>query len=140
LSILSQQKKHIFHIKFVQLFILVHYFKQSNVMTMGFTRPHSREVAHVCYQVFHSKMAHGDQLWSVENYLLRRNASTHGRKTDLIERYISQRKPKHTIYVRYFSILFLICLVYSLKLCSNKKNMSLWCQSIHLSKYPYTLG
>jgi hypothetical protein len=26
-------------------------------------------------------------------------------KTDLIERYILHRKPKHTIYVRYFSIL-----------------------------------
>ena len=50
----------------------------------------------------------GDQLWSVpklENDLLRRNASTNGRKTDLIERYILHRKPKHAIYVRYFSIL-----------------------------------
>jgi hypothetical protein len=37
--------------------------------------------------------------------LLRRNASTNGRKIDLIERYILHRKPKHTIYVRYFSIL-----------------------------------
>ena len=88
-------------------FLLVHYCKQSNVMTMGFTRPHFRQVAHAYYQLFHSKMANGDQLWSVpklENDLLRRNASTHGRQTDLIERYILHRKPKHTIYVRYFSI------------------------------------
>ena len=36
-------------------------------------------------------MADSDQLWSVpklENVLLRRNASTNGKKTDLIERYI----------------------------------------------------
>jgi hypothetical protein len=26
------------------------------------------------------------------------------------------------------------------KLCSNNKKKSLWFQSIHLSKYPYTLG
>jgi hypothetical protein len=54
------------------------------------------------------QMADGDQLWSVpklEYDLLRRNASTNVRKTDLIERYILHRKPKHTIYVRYFSIL-----------------------------------
>jgi hypothetical protein len=50
----------------------------------------------------------GDQLWSVpklEYDLLRRNAFTNGQKTDLIERYILHRKLKHTIYVRYFSIL-----------------------------------
>jgi hypothetical protein len=41
----------------------------------------------------------------LENDLLRRNASTNGRKTDLIEAYILHRKPDHTIYVRYFSIL-----------------------------------
>ena len=40
-----------------------------------------------------------------QNDLLCRNASTNGRKTDLIERYMLHRKPKHTIYVRYFSIL-----------------------------------
>ena len=60
------------------------------------------------YQLFDSKMADGDQLWSVpklEYDLLRRNASTNGQKTDLIERYILHRKPKQTIYVRYFSIL-----------------------------------
>jgi hypothetical protein len=75
---------------------------------MGFTHPHSRQVAHVYYQLFDSKMADGDQLWSVwklENDLLRRNALTNGRKTDLIEKYILHRKPDHTIYVRYFSIL-----------------------------------
>ena len=69
---------------------------------------HSRQVAHVYYQLFDSKMADGDQLWSVpklEYDLLRRNASTNIRKTDLIERYILHRKPKYTIYVRYFSIL-----------------------------------
>jgi hypothetical protein len=40
-------------------------------------------------------------MWSVPKLaydLLRRNASTNGRKTDLIERYILHRKPKHTIY------------------------------------------
>jgi hypothetical protein len=50
------------------------------------------------------KMADGYQLWSVpklEYDLLRRNASTNGRKTDLIERYILHRKPKQTIYVRF---------------------------------------
>jgi hypothetical protein len=65
-------------------------------------------VAHVYYQLFDYKMADGDQLWSVpklEYDLLRRNASTNGRQTDLIERYILQRKPKHTIYDRYFSVL-----------------------------------
>ena len=40
-----------------------------------------------------------------KKYLIRRNASTNGRKTDLIERYILHRKPKHKIYVHYFSIL-----------------------------------
>ena len=65
-------------------------------------------MAHVYYHLFDSKMEDGDQLWSVpklENDLLRRNTSTNGRKTVLIERYILHRKPKHTIYVRYFSIL-----------------------------------
>ena len=68
---------------------------------------HSRQMAHVYYQLFDSKMADGDQLWSVpklEYDLLCRNASTNGQKTDLIERYILHRKPKHAIYVRYFSI------------------------------------
>ena len=40
---------------------------------------HSRQVAHVYYQLFDSKMADGDQLWTVlklEYDLLRRNAST----------------------------------------------------------------
>ena len=74
----------------------------------GVRLSHSRQVAHVYYQLFDSKMADGDQLWSMpklEYDLLRRNASTNGRKTDLIERCILHRKPKHTIYVRYFSIL-----------------------------------
>jgi hypothetical protein len=50
---------------------------------MGFTRPHSRQVAHVYYQLFDSRIADGDQLWSVsklENDILRRNASKNGRK------------------------------------------------------------
>ena len=75
---------------------------------------HSRQVAHVYYQLFDSKMADGYQLWSVpklEYDLLRRNASTNVRKTDLIERYILHRKPKHTIYVRYFSILLYLLYV-----------------------------
>jgi hypothetical protein len=41
----------------------------------SFTRPHSRQMAHVYYQLFDSKMADGDQLWSVpklEYDLLRR--------------------------------------------------------------------
>ena len=78
---------------------------------MGFTNLFSRKVAHVFYQLFDSKMADGDQLWSVpklKNYLLRRNASTNVRKTYLIERYILHRKPKNTIYVRYFSMLYLL--------------------------------
>ena len=82
-----------------------------NMSDNGVHLSHSRQVAHVYYQLFDSKMADGDQLWSVpklEYDLLRRNASTNGRKTDLIERYILHRKPKHTIYVRYFSI-FCIC-------------------------------
>jgi hypothetical protein len=69
---------------------------------------HSRQVAHVYYQLFDSKMVDGDQLWSVpklEYDLLRRNAATNGRKTDLIERYILHRISRHTIYIRYFSIL-----------------------------------
>ena len=77
-------------------------------VTNGVHLSHSRQVAHVYYQLFDSKMADGDPLWSVpklEYDLLRRNASTNRRKTDLIERYILHRKPKHTIYVRYFSIL-----------------------------------
>jgi hypothetical protein len=50
----------------------------------------------VYYQLFDSKMLDGDQLWSVpklEYDLLRRNASTNVRKTDLIERYISGADP-----------------------------------------------
>jgi hypothetical protein len=50
----------------------------------------------------------------LEYDLLRRNASTNVRKTDLIERYILHRKPKHTIYVRYFSILLYLLNVFSI--------------------------
>ena len=78
------------------------------VSSNGVHLSHSRQMAHVYYQLFDSKMADGDQRWSVpklEYDLLRRNASTNDRKTDLIERCILHRNPKHTIYVRYFSIL-----------------------------------
>ena len=82
--------------------------KERENTTNGVHLSHFRQVAHVYYQLFDYKMADGDQLWSVpklEYDLLRRNASTNGRQTDLIERYILQRKPKHTIYDRYFSVL-----------------------------------
>ena len=88
----------------------------------------SRQVAHVYYQLFDSKMADSDQLWSVpklEYDLLRRNASTNGRKTDLIERYILHRKPKHTIYVRYFSILLYLWNV-QVAPTENKTSLKLW--------------
>ena len=78
-------------------------FSQVYKVSNGVHLSHSRQVTHVYYQLFDSKMADGDQLWSVpklEYDLLRRNASTNGRKTDLIERYILHRKPKHTIYIR----------------------------------------
>jgi hypothetical protein len=81
----------------------------------------------VYYQLFDSKMADGDQLWSVpklEYDILRRNASTNGRITDLIERYILQRKPKHTIYVRYFSI-FLYLLNVQVAPTENKTSLKL---------------
>ena len=70
----------------------------------------------------------GDQLWSVpklEYDLLRRNASTNVRKTDLIERYILHRKPKHTIYVRYFSILLYLLNV-QVAPTENKTSLKLW--------------
>ncbi len=89
---------------------------------------HSRQVAHVYYQLFDSKMADGDQLWSVpklEYDLLRRNASTNVRKTDLIERYILHRKPKHTIYVRYFSILLYLLNV-QVAPTEKKTSLKLW--------------
>ena len=93
--------KDIIHIKFDNRIILQCIFN-------GVHLSHSQQVAHVYYQLFDFKMADGDQLWSVpklEYDLLRRNASTNGRKTDMIERYIFHRKPKRTIYVRFFSIL-----------------------------------
>jgi hypothetical protein len=48
----------------------------------------------------------GGSVPKLEYDILRRNASTNVRKTYLIERYILHWKPKHTVYVRYFSILF----------------------------------
>ena len=83
-----------------------------------------RQVVHVYYQLFDSKMADGDQLWSVpklEYDLLRRNASTNGQKTDLIERYILHRRPKQAIYVRYFSILLYLLNV-QVAPAENKEN------------------
>ena len=89
---------------------------------------HSRQVAHVYYQLFDFKMADGDQLWSVPKLdydLLRRKASTNGRKTDMIERYILHRKPKHTIYVRFFSILLYLLNV-QIAPTENKTSLKLW--------------
>jgi hypothetical protein len=89
---------------------------------------HSRQVGHVYYQLFDFKMADGDQLWSVPKLdydLLRRNASTNGRKTDMIERYILHRKPKHTIYIRYFSILLYLLNV-QIAPTENKTSLKLW--------------
>ena len=73
-------------------------------------------------------MADGDQLWSVpklEYDLLRRNASTNVRKTDFIERYILHRKPKHTIYVRYFPILLYLLNV-QVAPTEKKTSLKLW--------------
>ena len=73
-------------------------------------------------------MADGDQLWSVPKLvydLLRRNASTNIRKTDLIERYILHRKPKYTIYVRYFSILLYLLNV-QVAPTEKKTSLKLW--------------
>ena len=47
------------------------------------------------------------------------------RKTDLIERYILHRKPKHTIYVRYFSILLYLLNV-QVAPTENKTSLKLW--------------
>jgi hypothetical protein len=59
-------------------------------------------VSESCHESTFKLIRHHNLL---EYDLLRRNTSTNVRKTDLIERYILHRKPKHTIYVRYFSIL-----------------------------------
>jgi hypothetical protein len=61
----------------------------------------------------------------LEYDLLRRNASTNDRKTDLIERYILHRKPKHTIYVRYFSLLLYLLNV-QVAPPDNKTSLKLW--------------
>ena len=97
-------------LKFLSLKIMRTHVRQNfwKASSNGVHLSHSRQMAHVYYQLFDSKMADGDQRWSVpklEYDLLRRNASTNDRKTDLIERCILHRNPKHTIYVRYFSIL-----------------------------------
>jgi hypothetical protein len=47
------------------------------------------------------------------------------RQTDLIERYILHRKPKHTIYVRYFSILLYLLNV-KVAPIENKTSLKLW--------------
>ena len=59
-------------------------------------------------------------------YDIRRNASTNVRKTYLIERYILHWKPKHTIYVRYFSILLLYLLNVQVAPTENKTSLKLW--------------
>ena len=50
---------------YIRMFLMYQCFRMSfiHVHSMGFTRPHFREVAHVYYQLFDSKMADGDQLW-----------------------------------------------------------------------------
>jgi hypothetical protein len=47
------------------------------------------------------------------------------RQADLIERYILHRKPKHTIYVRYFSILLYLLNV-QVAPTDNKTSLKLW--------------
>ena len=59
-------------------------------------------------------------------YDIRRNASTNVRKTYLIDRYILHWKPKHTIYVRYFSILLLYLLNVQVAPTENKTSLKLW--------------
>ena len=61
----------------------------------------------------------------LEYDILRRNASTNVRKTYLIERYILHWKPKHTIYVRYFSILLYLLNV-QVAPTENKTSLKLW--------------
>ena len=66
--------------------------------------------------------------WSVpkiEYDLLRRNASTNVRKTDLTWLYILHRKSKHTIYVRYFSILLYLLNV-QVAPTEKKTSLKLW--------------
>jgi hypothetical protein len=61
----------------------------------------------------------------LEYDILRRNASTNVRKTYLIEKYILHWKPKHTIYVRYFSILLYLLNV-QVAPTENKTSLTLW--------------
>ena len=61
----------------------------------------------------------------LEYDILRRNASTNVRKTYLIERYILHWKPKHMIYVRYFSILLYLLNV-QVAPTENKTSLKLW--------------
>ena len=51
---------------YIRMFLMYQCFRMSfiHVHSMGFTRPHSRQVAHVYYQLFDSKMANDDQLCS----------------------------------------------------------------------------
>ena len=50
---------------YIRMFLIYQCFHMSfiHVHSMGFTRPHFRQVVHVYYQLFDSKMADGDQLW-----------------------------------------------------------------------------
>ena len=67
----------------------------------------------------------GGSVPKLEYDILRRNASTNVRKTYLIERYILHWKPKHTIYVRYFSILLYLLNV-QVAPTENKTSLKLW--------------
>jgi hypothetical protein len=83
-----------------------------NKYNNGVHLSHSQQVAHVYYQLFDSKMADGDQLWSVpklEYDLLRRNASTNGRKTDLIERYTPKTQACDLCSLLFNIIVFVEC-------------------------------
>jgi hypothetical protein len=93
------------NLAFMLVYISLIFYSLVNIsIKIGVHLSHSRQVAHVYYQLFDSKMADGDQLWSVpklEYDLLRRNASTNVRKTDSIERYILHRKPKNFLNTEY---------------------------------------
>jgi hypothetical protein len=84
-----------------------------------------------CFWIFNKKKrCVKSWVWSVpklEYDLLRRNASTNGRKTDLIERDILHRNPKHTIYVRYFSILLYLLNVQDFQMREHSSLVLNWC-------------
>ena len=78
------------------------------------------------YQLFDGgRRSAGGSVPKLEYDILRRNASTNVRKTYLIEKYILHWKPKHTIYVRYFSILLYLLNV-QVAPTENKTSLKLW--------------